>query len=325
MCSHTYITAVTKAGKAKKQVTVVGYGSQGRAIALNLRDSGYKVVIGLRNRSKSRTKARRDKFSTILTVSEAVRQSPVIVVAIPDHEHGRVFERDIRESLSSGSTLVFLHGLSVHFGLVKAPKSCDVILIAPHAPGVALRDKYLSDRSVSAFIAIAQNPSRLAWKTARQLAGGIGIAPKRQIRTTFEHEAIGDIFGEQAVLCGGMATLIKHGFDTLVESGIPPDHAWLEVAYQLDLIIDLIKKHGISGMFGRVSVAARYGSLLAGPRIIDQSVKRRMNRELAGIRSGRFARSLSTLNSRDIAAINNALTRLTSPALEKSARRFSRK
>jgi ketol-acid reductoisomerase len=316
---------VTKAGKAKKQVTVVGYGSQGRAIALNLRDSGYQVVIGLRPRSKSRAKAKRDKFSLIQTISEAVGRSPVVIMAIPDHEHGRVFERDIRESLSPGSTLVFLHGLSIHFGLVKAPKLCDVILIAPHAPGVALREKYISDRSISSFIAVAQNPSRLGWKTARKLAGAIGIAPKRQIRTTFEHEAIGDIFGEQAVLCGGMAMLIKHGFDTLVESGIPPDNAWLEVAYQIDLIVGLVKKHGISGMFDRVSVAARYGSLLAGPRIIDQSVKRRMNHELAGIQSGRFAQSLTALSSQDIGALNKALSRLTSPALEKSARKFSSK
>lgn len=315
---------MTKAGKEKKQVTVIGYGSQGRAIALNLRDSGYQVVIGLRPRSKSRARAKRDKFSLIQTIPEAVNRTSVVIMAIPDHEHSRVFEQDIRGALSHGSTLVFLHGLSIHFGLVKAPKSCDVILIAPHAPGVALREKYLSDRSVSSFIAVAQNPSGSGWKSARTLASAIGIAPKRQIRTTFEHEAIGDIFGEQAVLCGGMAMLIKHGFDTLVESGIPPDNAWLEVAYQLDLIVGLIKKHGISGMFERISVTARYGSQMAGPRIIDQSVKRRMNRELAGIKSGRFAQSLCKLSAREIAALNKSLSRLTSPVLEKTARKFSK-
>jgi ketol-acid reductoisomerase len=316
---------VNKADKAKKQVTIIGYGSQGRAIALNLRDSGWKVVIGLRPRSKSRAKAKRDRFTQIWSIPEAVRKASNVIMAIPDHEHGRVFEREIRPSLSSDSALVFLHGLSIHFGLVKPPRSCDVVLIAPHAPGVALREKYLSDRSVSAFVAVAQNPSRSGWKTARTLAGGIGVAPKRQINTTFEHEAIGDIFGEQAVLCGGLAMLIKHGFDTLVEAGVPPDNAWLEVAYQLDLIVGLVKNHGISGMFDRISVAARYGSLLAGPRIIDQSVKRRMNHELAGIRSGRFAQLLNSLNPRDIVALNKSLSRLTSPTLEKSARKFSKK
>jgi ketol-acid reductoisomerase len=221
--------------------------------------------------------------------------------------------------------MVFLHGLSVHFGLVAPPKSCDIVLIAPHAPGVALREKYLTDRSVSAFIAVAQNPGRAAWTTAKNLAVAIGISTKRQIRTTFEHEAIGDIFGEQAVLCGGVALLIKHGFDTLVESGIPPDNAWLEVAYQLDLIVGLVKQHGISGMFDRISVAARYGSVTAGPRIIDQSVKRRMKRELARIRTGRFAHELNALSPTGIASLRKALTKLTTPALEKAARRFSRK
>jgi ketol-acid reductoisomerase len=322
---RSYITAVTTSRKAKKQVTVIGYGSQGRAIALNLLDSGYSIVLGLRPGSKSRAKAKRDGLTQICTVSEAAGQSSTVIMAIPDHEHGRVFERDIKSSIRPGSTLVFLHALSIHFGLVKPPRTCDVVLIAPHAPGVALRENYLGDRSVSGFVGVSQNPSRKAWKTARGLASDIGIALSRQIKTTFEHEAIGDIFGEQAVLCGGLAMLIKHGFDTLVESGIPAENAWLEVAYQLDLIIDLIKRFGVVGMFERISVAARFGSLYAGPRIVDQSVKRRMKRELTAIRTGRFARLLNDLRPADIASINKALTHLTSPEMERSARRFSRK
>jgi ketol-acid reductoisomerase len=178
---------------------------------------------------------------------------------------------------------------------------------------------------VSAFVAVANNRSGKAWTTARTLAAAIGISPTRQIKTTFEHEAIGDIFGEQAVLCGGLAMLIKHGFDTLVERGIPPDNAWLEVAYQLDLIVGLIKQHGISGMFDRVSVAARYGSLKSGPRVLDASVKHRMQRTLREIESGRFVRSLASLSPANLAKLRSDLGRLTSPKLEKSARKFGRR
>lgn len=310
------------AAKAKKMVTVIGYGSQGRAIALNLRDSGYHVVLGLRPKSKSAVGARREIFTDIRPIGAAVNASPIVIVAIPDHVQARVFKADIAPSLSPGSTLVFLHGLSVHFGLVKPPPNVAVVLIAPHAPGVALREKYLGDRSVSAFVAVAHNHSGNAWRTAAMLAGAIGISPKRQIKTTFEHEAIGDIFGEQAVLCGGLAMLIKHGFDTLVEHGIPPDNAWLEVAYQLDLIVGLIKQHGISGMFDRISVAARYGSLKSAPRIVNSSVKKQMTSTLREIESGQFARSLSSLSDRDLIELRTKLAKLTSPKLERSARKF---
>lgn len=313
------------AGKAKKEVTVIGYGSQGRAIALNLKDSGYRVVVGLRERSRSRVIARRDGMHEITSVASAVEHATIVIMAIPDHEHARVFKANIEESLARGSTLVFLHGLAVHFGLIKPPKRCDLILIAPHAPGVALREKYRSDRSVSAFVAVANNRSGRAWNTARKLATGIGISPKNLIKTTFAHEAIGDIFGEQAVLCGGLAMLIKHGFDTLVARGIPPDNAWLEVAYQLDLIVGLVKQNGILGMFDRVSVAARYGSLQAGPFLLDQSVKRRMSQTLKEIESGKFARSLAALTPNDLRKLRRKLTALTSPRLEKSARKFARK
>ncbi|MBI5266376.1 MAG: ketol-acid reductoisomerase [candidate division Zixibacteria bacterium] len=309
--------------KAKKRVAVIGYGSQGRAIALNLRDSGYDVLLGLRAGSPSRKKAGRDRFTHIATPGPAAAQSDIIIMAIPDHEHGRLFARQIAPSIKRHATIVFLHGLSVHFGLVIPPKQCDIILIAPHSPGVALREQYLGERSVSGFIAVAQNPSGKARITARELAEAVGIARKRQISTTFAHEAIGDIFGEQAVLCGGLAMLIKHGFDTLVEAGLKPDHAYLEVAYQLDLIIKLIKKYGVRGMFERISVAAQFGSLCAGPRIIDQAVRDRMQRELIGIRTGQFARKLASLTPKQIASLNGALAALSSPAFEKAARRFS--
>ena len=314
---------MTTSRKAKKRVAVIGYGSQGRAIALNLRDSGYPVMIGLRAGSTSRKTAGRDGFAQIAALGRAAAQSDIIIMAIPDHEHGRVFARQIAPAMKRGATIVFLHGMSVHFGLVKSPKHCDIILIAPHSPGVMLREQFLGERAVSAFIAVAQNPTRKARTTARELAQAIGIARKRQISTTFAHEAIGDIFGEQAVLCGGLAMLIKHGFDVLVEAGLKADHAYLEVAYQLDLIIGLIKMYGVQGMFERISVTAKFGSLCAGPRILDQSVRERMQRELAGICTGRFAQKLATLTPRQISSLDSALAELTSPAFEKAARRLS--
>jgi ketol-acid reductoisomerase len=213
----------------------------------------------------------------------------------------------------------------VHFKFVKPPKHADVILLAPHAPGVAVREQYLGKRDISAFYAVHQNHSKRALQTVFALANGIGIEKKRLVKTTFTTEAIGDLFGEQAVLCGGLAALIKNGFDVLVESGIPPENAYLEVAYQLDLIIKLIKQYGIEGMFARISVAARYGSLLTGPKLIDTSVKRRMKVALSDITSGRFPKELNSLSDADVTRITKALASLSSPKLEKAARKFAPK
>jgi len=306
----------------QKIVAVLGYGSQGRAVALNLRDSGYDVIIGLPGRSGSRKVARNDRFSDIYTVSKAVSKANIICFAFPDHLHGRVYKREIEKSLTSNSALWFLHGLSIHFQFVKPPEDCDVILIAPHAPGVRVREKYLSGGLFSAFYAVHQNNSGQARKIIFELAKAIGITKKNLILTTFEAETIGDLFGEQAVLCGGMAALIKNGFEVLVENGIPPENAYLEVAYQLDLIIDLIKKYGIEGMFQRISVAARYGSLQAGPKIIDRSVKKRMEKVYKEIESGRFTNCLNRLSSSDISRLNKELKRLSSPLLEKAVKKF---
>lgn len=306
-----------------KTIAILGYGSQGRAIALNLRDSGYDVVMGLPSGSRSRRLAHRDKFKRIYTLPKAVRKSDIICFAFPDHLHGRVYKRDIEKYLPPNSTLWFLHGMSIHFRFIVPPEDCDVILIAPHAPGAAVREKYLSKSSISAFYAVHQNNSGRALKTTFELARAVGTAKKGLAPTSFEAEAVGDLFGEQAVLCGGMAALIKSGFEVLVENGIPPENAYLEVAYQLDLIIELIKQYGIEGMFKRISVAARYGSLLSGPKIIDESVKRRMEKVYSEIQSGQFPRKLNRLKSADILRINKELKSLTSPLLEKAARKFS--
>jgi ketol-acid reductoisomerase len=307
-----------------KIVAVLGYGSQGRATALNLRDSGWNVIVGLRRGSKSRNMAHRDKFRQIYTISQAVAQADIVCFAFPDHVHGRVFKGEIAKNLSPKSTLWFLHGMSVHFKFVVPPDDCDVILIAPHAPGVAVRENYLTGRSYSAFYAVFQDASGHAHKTTFKLAQAIGLPKRGLIPTTFEAEAIGDMFGEQAVLCGGMAALIKNGFEVLVENGIPPENAYLEVAYQLDLIIDLIKKYGIEGMLKQISVSARYGSLLSGPGIIDRSVKERMKKVYREIESGRFPLKLNTLTPSDVLRLNKAVKILSSPVLEQAAKKFSK-
>jgi ketol-acid reductoisomerase len=304
-------------------VAIIGYGSQGRALALNLRDSGYNVVVGLRPRSRSRKQAAKDGIKRVASVADAVKQAEVICFAFPDHRHGEVYQKQIRKHLQPGSTLCFLHGLSVHFGLVEPPSFCDVILIAPHAPGAAVRRKYLSDRSLSAFYAVHQDYSGRAARTALEFAAAIGFRKNRLVATSFEHEAVGDLFGEQAVLCGGLSALIKNGFEVLIEKGLPPENAYLEVAYQLDLIISLIKQHGIEGMLRRISVAARFGSLVTGPKIIDRLVKKHMRQAAADIVSGKFTRSLGKLRPADIAKLNRSLKQLTHPLLEKAAAKFA--
>ncbi len=307
-----------------KTVAVLGYGSQGRAIALNLRDSGYDVIIGLKLASRSRRLARKDGFTQIFTIAKSVQKTHNVCVGLPDHLHGRLFKRDILKNLNPGSTLVFLHGFSVHFGFVTLPADCDVILIAPHAPGVAVREKYLGARDLSAFYAVHQDPSGRAGKTVFKFAKALGFERKRLVKTSFEIEAIGDLFGEQAVLCGGMAELIQSGFEILVRNGVPPENAYLEVAYQLDLIVELIKRHGIEGMYQRISVAARYGSERTGKAIIDASVKKKMGKIYREIASGRFANRLNKLTDKEIDALNERIMKRVNPAFEKAARKYSK-
>jgi len=314
-------------GKTKSQpiIAVLGYGSQGRAVALNLHDSGRDVIVGLRPRSKSRRQAQNDGIKSVATTPAAVKQAEIVIFAFPDHLHGRVYESTIEAALRPGVTLVFLHGLSIHFGSVVPPDDADVILIAPHGPGVAVREKYVAgERSIAAFRAVQQDSSGRADRTLLDLADAIGVDRKRLIATTFADEALGDMFGEQAVLCGGLAALIKNGFDVLVENGISSENAYLEVAFQLDLIVSLIKQHGIEGMFKRISLTARYGSLETGPYLIDQGVKDRMREVFARIRNGEFVGRLEKLEAKDVTSVNRALKCLTNPTLEKAAKKFSK-
>ena len=258
----------------------------------------------------------------ITTIRQAVAEAEVICFAFPDHLHGRVYANQIEPYLTPGSTMLLLHGTSLAFGFVKPPKACDVIMIAPHAPGQAVRDKYLTGHTVSAFYSVEQNSTGKAGKTVFDLAKGMGFERKRLIKTTARDESIGDLFGEQAVLCGGLAMLIRNGFDVLVENGLKPEHAYLEVAYQLDLIMALIKQHGIAGMLQRISVAARFGSLLTGPKVIDSSVKMRMKQALKSIESGQFPRRLNQLDEKSIKQLDKKLANLTRKSFEKAAQKF---
>ncbi|MBD3333782.1 ketol-acid reductoisomerase [candidate division GN15 bacterium] len=317
-----YIVTMCALSKSKPTIAMLGYGSQGRALALNLKDSGYEVIVGLPSGSATREIAASDGMMNLQTTDEAAAGAEVICFAVPDHRHAAVWRDQVGPSAKSGSALWFLHGLSVHFEQVLPPDDVDVFMIAPHAPGLAVREQYLGDRSLSAFVAVHQDVSGRAMKQAQRLAEGIGISPTRLVKTTFEHEAVGDLFGEQAVLCGGMSALITAGFETLVARGLAPENAYLEVAYQLDLIISLVKRYGIEGMLRRISVAARLGAVQAGPKLIDARVRETMQRILQRIDSGEFARELQDLDNAALADLDKSLGRLSNDELERAARKF---
>jgi ketol-acid reductoisomerase len=315
---------MTDSSHESLSIAVIGYGSQGCALALNWQDAGFDVTVGLRSGSKSRARAMREGIAKVLSIPKAVAAADCVVFAFPDHEHGRVFSESIAPHLNASPTLLFLHGMSIHFEFLTPPRDADVILLAPHGPGNAVRENALSWGAMSAFVSVFQDASGEAEKKLHTLALSAGFKMKHLVGTTFEHEAFGDMFGEQVVLCGGLAALIKNGFEVLVEDGIDPDHAYLEVAYQLDLIVDLIKEHGIEGMLKRISVAARTGSLESGPKVIDEATKARMKEILGEIKSGRFSKKLESLSADDLERIDTKLSTLSHPDLEKAARRFSR-
>lgn len=302
---------------------MLGYGSQGRAWALNLKDAGREIIVGVPSGDKSRKTAAKDGIGVITTVVKAVSQADIIVFAFPDHLHGAVYKKNIAPNIRPGAAMVFLHGLSIHFGHIVPPGDCDVLLLAPLGPGTAVREKYLAGESIGYFYCVHQDATRTARRTLENLIRDLKIDRSTMIATTFADEAVGDLFGEQAVLCGGLTELIRAGYETLTEAGLSSDKAYLEVAYQLDLIIDLIKRYGIEGMYKRISVAAKYGSSLTGPKIIDAATKKRMKQALAEIKDGSFAGKLSRLTPERIRKLENDLKKMTTPPLDKSAIKFS--
>ncbi|GGD17190.1 ketol-acid reductoisomerase [Nocardioides daphniae] len=272
-----------------KKVAVIGYGSQGHAHALNLRDSGVDVRIGLPEGSKSRAKAEDEGF-TVLTPAEAAAEADVIVILAPDQHQRKLYAESIAPNLNEGDTLVFGHGFNIRFGYITAPEGVDVIMVAPKAPGHTVRREYVAGRGIPDIIAVEQDASGKAWDLAKSYAKGIGGTRAGVIKTTFTEETETDLFGEQAVLCGGASQLVQYGFETLTEAGYQPEIAYFEVLHELKLIVDLMWEGGIAKQRWSVSDTAEYGDYVSGPRVIDPSVKENMKAVLADIQNGNFAK-----------------------------------
>lgn len=272
-----------------KTLAVLGFGSQGHAHALNLKDSGLNVIVGLYEGSKSIPVAQEKGFEVVLA-AEAVRRADVIFVALPDTKQPAAYEKDIAPNLAPGKTLLFSHGFSIHFKTVVPPKNVDVILVAPKGPGHIVRRQFTEGKGVPALIAVYQNPSKAAKKVALAWARGIGGTRAGVIQTTFREETETDLFGEQTVLCGGVTALILAGYETLVAAGYQPEMAYFECLHELKLIVDLINESGISGMRFSISETAKWGDVSVGPKIIDAGVRKRMERALKEIQSGKFAK-----------------------------------
>ena len=272
-----------------KTLAVLGFGSQGHAHALNLKDSGLNVIVGLYETSKSIPVAKEKGFEVVPT-AEAVRRADVIFVALPDTKQPAAYEKDIAPNLKPGKTLLFSHGFSIHFKTVVPPKDVDVILVAPKGPGHIVRRQYLEGKGVPALIAVYQNRSKKAKPVALAWAKGIGGTRAGVIETTFREETETDLFGEQTVLCGGLSALVTAGYETLVEAGYQPEMAYFECLHELKLIVDLMNEAGISGMRFSISETAKWGDVSVGPKIIDASVKKRMKAALKEVQSGKFAK-----------------------------------
>ncbi|MEO7146706.1 MAG: ketol-acid reductoisomerase [Terrimesophilobacter sp.] len=271
-----------------RKIAVIGYGSQGHAHAQNLRDSGAEVVIGLKPDSASKQKAE-DAGFTVLPSAEAAAWADVIVILAPDQHQRGLFADDIKDNLSDGDALVFGHGFNIRFGYIDAPEGVDVIMIAPKGPGHVVRREFEAGRGVPVIVAVENDATGKAWPLALSYAKAIGGLRAGGIKTTFTEETETDLFGEQAVLCGGVSQLIQYGFETLTEAGYQPEVAYFEVLHELKLIVDLINEGGIAKQRWSVSDTAEYGDYVSGPRIIDPHVKENMQGVLADIRSGAFA------------------------------------
>jgi ketol-acid reductoisomerase len=270
-----------------KTLAVLGYGSQGHAHALNLRDSGCKVLIGLYPGSKSRAVAEQHGFE-VVDSGEAVRRADVIMVGLPDMKQADAYLKDIEPNLAPGKALLFSHGLSIHFGLIKPPKNVDIIMVAPKGPGHMVRRLYVEGKGMPALIAVGQDKSKQARKLALAWAKGIGSTRAGVLQTTFKEETETDLFGEQAVLCGGASALVQAGFETLVEAGYQPEMAYFECLHELKLICDLMYESGIAGMRFSISETAKYGDITRGPRVINKQTKTVMKKILKEIQSGKF-------------------------------------
>ena len=272
-----------------KKVGIVGFGSQGHAHALNLRDSGVEVRVGLREGSKSRAKAEEQGLG-VGTVAEVAEWADLIMILTPDQDQRKVYADSIQPHLSEGKALAFAHGFNIRFGYIEVPAGVDVLLIAPKAPGHTVRREYVAGRGIPDIVAVEQDATGGAWDLALSYAKGIGGTRAGVIKTTFTEETETYLFGEQAVLCGGMSHLVQAGFETLAEAGYQPEIAYFEVLHELKLIVDLMFEGGIAKQRWSISDTAEYGDYVSGPRVVTADTKKAMKEVLADIQSGAFAK-----------------------------------
>lgn len=272
-----------------KKVAIIGYGSQGHAHALNLKDSGVDVVVGLYEGSKSAAKAKAQGLE-VYSVAEATKMSDIIMILIPDEKQKAVYESEIAPNLSEGKTLAFAHGFNIHFGCIVPLKNVNVIMIAPKGPGHTVRSEYEAQKGVPCLIAVEQDATGDAWDIGLAYAAGIGGSRAGVLETTFRTETETDLFGEQAVLCGGVVALMQAGYETLTEAGYDPVNAYFECIHEMKLIVDLIYQSGFAGMRYSISNTAEYGDYISGPKIITEDTKKAMRKILSDIQDGTFAK-----------------------------------
>ncbi|MEN9741314.1 MAG: hypothetical protein RIR66_270 [Actinomycetota bacterium] len=272
-----------------RKVAVIGYGSQGHAHALSLRDSGVDVRVGLAEGSKSRAKAEAEGLR-VVDPATATKEADVIMILVPDHIQRKVYKESIEPNLNAGDALFFAHGFNIRFGYIKPPANVDVCMAAPKGPGHLVRREYVAGRGVPAIVAVEQDATGNAWPLVLSYAAAIGAMRAGGIKTTFTEETETDLFGEQAVLCGGASALVQAGFETLVEAGYQPEVAYFECLHELKLIVDLMYEGGIAKQRWSVSDTAEYGDYVSGPRVIDARVKESMKAVLKDIQSGAFAK-----------------------------------
>ena len=273
-----------------KKIAVIGYGSQGHAHALNLRDSGCDVIIGLYEGSKSAVQAKADGFE-VMNTADAVKAADIIMILVNDEKQAALYKNDIKANLTEGKTLCFAHGFNIHFKQIVPPADVNVIMIAPKGPGHTVRSQYVSGKGVPCLVAVAQDASGNAMEIAKAYAAGIGGARGGVLETTFKEETETDLFGEQTVLCGGVTALMEAGFNTLVEAGYQPESAYFECVHEMKLIVDLIFNAGFEGMRYSISDTAEYGDYCTGSRIITDAVKAEMKQVLKEIQNGTFAKN----------------------------------
>ncbi len=303
-----YESSISRDILRDKKIAIIGYGSQGHAHANNLKDSGLSVIVGLYEGSKSIEKAKKAGL-TVKTVSEAAKEADVIMILVPDELQADLYKREIEPYMTSGKALAFAHGFNIHYNQIVPPEDVDVFLAAPKGPGHLVRSEYVKGMGVPTLIAVYQDATGKAKDLALAYACAIGGGRAGIIETTFKEETETDLFGEQAVLCGGVSALITAGFETLVEAGYAPEMAYFECLHELKLIVDLIYEGGISNMRYSVSNTAQYGDLTRGPRIINDNVKQEMKKILKEIQTGEFAREW-ILENKAGKPVFNSLTKI---------------